>query len=376
MVTKKVELSENVVTLARRRIKNIFDNGVPVYLGMSGGKDSIVLAHVVFDLIRAGEIDPKQLTVIFVDEEAMHEEVIRVTADWRKKFLRVGARFDWWCIEVKHFNCFNMLTQDESFICWDREQEANWVRKMPPFAKTSHPLLKPREDSYQDFLTRISRDGITITGVRNAESVQRLMNFRNRPVGRTKMLKPIYDWKDTDVWLYIREHGLDFPETYLHLFQVGQGVREMRLSQFFSIDTAKVLVKLSEFDHGLMERVNRREPNAYLASLYWDSEMFGGGGRRRRAAKGENDRGLTPEIDYQTEVVRALNDPELGYKSPDKTRANTMRSLRTAILSSGGNMAEKAWRDAYQICQAGDPKLRAVRALYNTIAKGFEGKYL
>jgi len=37
-----------------------------------------------------------------------------------------------------------------------------------------HPRLKPRKDTYQDFLPRICRDGITITGVRTAESVQRL----------------------------------------------------------------------------------------------------------------------------------------------------------------------------------------------------------
>lgn len=346
--------------MARTRLTNIFGNGVPVYLSMSGGKDSIVLASLVYDLIREGAIDPKQLVVVFVDEEAMHEEVIRVTEDWRKKFLKVGAAFDWWCIEVKHFNCFNQLSNDESFICWDREARERWVRPMPRFAKTEHPLLRKRVDTYQDFLRRISKDGISITGVRVAESVQRLQAFRNSSVGEAKMFKPIYDWKDTDVWLYIRDHRLDFPETYLHLYQVGQSKREMRLSQFFSVDTAKVLVKLSEHAPKLMERVIRREPNAYLASLYWDSEMF----RRTGDRKTSEETGKVEEMNYEEEVWRILRDPEDGLKSPTRSKAQLAKVVYRTIQKFGGTLAEKSWKGLYGALKGGDPKTRTVRAVY------------
>ena len=91
--------------------------------------------------------------------------------------MLLGAKFEWYCLEVKHFNCFNELSNDESFICWDSEKEDVWVRKPPSFAIRSHPLLKARKDSYQDFLPRLCIDGITITGIRTAESVQRLQNI-------------------------------------------------------------------------------------------------------------------------------------------------------------------------------------------------------
>lgn len=364
MVNKKVELSRNVVDMARLRIENIFRNGYPVYLSMSGGKDSIVLAHLTYSLIQEGRVNPEQLTVQFVDEEAMHEEVIRVTRDWRKRFLSVGAKFDWWCIEVKHFNCFNQLTQDESFICWDREAKDVWVRPMPKFAKTSHPLLRPRVDTYQEFLTRITPDGISITGVRTAESVQRLQAFRNKEVGKRKILKPIYDWKDTDVWRYIKEEGLDFPETYLHLYQVGQSRREMRLSQFFSIDTAKTLVRLGEYDPGLMERVTRREPNAYLAALYWDSEMFRG---KKDRAIAEKSGKVEEKLDYQAETIRLLKSVDKGVRSPNKETSSLARHVRAMLLSGGAIFSERIWRDAYHILVGGDPKRRSVRALYVTM---------
>lgn len=188
---KRIKLTDDVVTLARRRIVNLYRNGLPVRLAISGGKDSIVLAHLTYALIREGEIDPAQLTVDFIDEEAMHDEVIRITADWRKKFLKVGAKFNWWCIETKHFNCLNTLADDESFITWDRRAKDRWVRQPPPFAIRSHPELRPGKDSYQDFLHRIMRDCVAYNGVRVAESIQRLTAFREKP--RSLRFNPIYD---------------------------------------------------------------------------------------------------------------------------------------------------------------------------------------
>lgn len=107
---------------AEKRIRNVFHNGLPVYLSFSGGKDSLALAQIVVTLIQRGEIDPKQLTVQFIDEEAIFPCIEKTTMAWRKKFLLLGAKFEWFCIEVKHYNCFNELSEDESFICWDREK--------------------------------------------------------------------------------------------------------------------------------------------------------------------------------------------------------------------------------------------------------------
>src|SRR5690606_1212205 len=141
------KLPYNVVTAARKRIVNAFSNGVPVHLSLSGGKDSISLAHLVTTLIEEGRIDPDLLTVQFIDEEAMHDSVIEEAKRWRRIFMNLGVQFDWYCIEVRHFNCFNALEQDESFICWASTCPDRWVRPMPSFAITDHPLLKRRVDT-------------------------------------------------------------------------------------------------------------------------------------------------------------------------------------------------------------------------------------
>ena len=222
MAVKRCMASIDVIEAAKIRIRNVFRNGLPVYMSFSGGKDSLCLSQLIMNLIQAGEIDPGQLAVQFIDEEAIFPCMEEKVKEWRKKFMLVGAKFEWFCVEVKHYNCFNELSNDESFICWDRYKMDVWVRQPPSFAIRNHPVLKPRTDAYQDFLPRACSDGITITGIRTAESVQRLQNIAvvNRAgnmMTKRHQVFPIYDWKDKDVWMYLYEEKVDIPEIYLFL---------------------------------------------------------------------------------------------------------------------------------------------------------------
>lgn len=362
------ELDVDVVTLAKRRVQNTFSNGVPIYLSMSGGKDSIVLCDLVYQEILKGTISPRLLEVVFIDEEAMHDEVIRLVELWREKFLAVGAKFTWFCIEANHFNCFNQLTSDESFVMWDRYKKDVWVREMPEYAVTEHPLLKPRQETYQEFMTKYTSDGLSLTGIRVAESYQRRQGISamfTRDGDHTTnegKVSIIYDWKDNDVWLYIKENNLDFPLTYMNLYQIGMSRYHMRLSQFFSIDTARTLVSLAEYDHTLMERVMKREPNAYLAMMYWDTEMF----RRSSKAKpkGEED---SEEIDYHAEIIKMFNDMETYFPTPNAYKV--AKAYKAWYMRSLGNISDYIYKRMYGALVAGDPKMRVLRALPAELAR-------
>lgn len=48
MALKKIYGTQNVVQAARQRIRNIFANGLPVYLAFSSGKDSLCLSHLTY----------------------------------------------------------------------------------------------------------------------------------------------------------------------------------------------------------------------------------------------------------------------------------------------------------------------------------------
>lgn len=348
----------NVVEAAEVRIKNIFANGVPVYMGFSAGKDSLSLAQLVLNLIKRGEIDPKLLTIHFIDEEAIYPCIERTAKEWRKKFLMAGANFEWYCIEILHFNALNNLSDDETFLCWDRYEKENWVRPMPKFAKTSHPLLKAREESYQSFLDRIESNGITIMGVRVAESVQRLSSLSKRKSNRK--LHPIYDWTDKDVWKYLLEENVKIPEVYMYLWQSGAARNQLRVSQFFSVDTVRSLVKMNEYYPDLMERVTRREPNAYLAAMYWDSEMFG-----RTTANRKRSEGSDEKVDYKKKVWDLLSDIDKNFRT-EGLRKNA-KNLRKLVIHDGTVINQRRYKAIYNSLISGDPKMRNYRAILTSI---------
>lgn len=342
--------------MARRRIKNLFSNGVPLTLSVSGGKDSICLNHLIFQMCQSGEVDKSLLTVNFIDEEAIYPCVEKVVQNIRRQWVSIGVTFNWWCIECKHFNCFNALTNDESFICWDRFKRDVWVRQMPKFAITGHPLFRPRKDTYQKFMERLNKDKMSIIGLRVAES-----RMRVEAIARTKELHmnayPIYDWQDSDVWKYIAEHGLEYPIAYEHLYRTGTSLGRMRISQFFSIDTAGSLVNMCEFYPDLFNKICKREPNAYMAMLYFDSELY----RRKKAKK--------DDTDYKAKLFELFDQPE-RFSSPSQRMNYNM--LKRFVLMHNSFMTNKEYKVAYQSLIAGDPKKRTMRSLYTQTFKGRE----
>lgn len=369
MAVKRVVSDIDVITASKQRIKNVFSNGVPVYMSFSGGKDSLVLADLVYRLIQSGEINPSLLTVLFIDEEAIFDCIEATVKTWRKKFLLAGAKFQWWCIEVKHFSCLNELSSDETFVCWDHRKQDVWVRQPPPFAIRNHPLLRPCDDNYQSFLPRVTRDGIMMTGVRAAESIQRLqymaaLNMGAKGITGTNTIYPIYDWKTSDVWLYLRDQHIPIPEVYLQMYQVGVKKNQLRVSQFFSVDTVPVLVHMGEYDPGLMERVLRREPNAYLAVMYWDSEMFHRTTRKRRELEGEDQK------DYRALLKdMLLIRPNDFFTTPHKK--DVAKQYRKLLLRMDGMARPRDYRKMYEGLIAGDPKLRTLRAIYQDISTAY-----
>ena len=365
MAVKRCESSIDIIKAAERRIKNVFGNGLPVYMSFSGGKDSLCMAQLVHNLVQRGEINPAQLTVQFIDEEAIFPCIEKKVQEWRKKFLLMGAKFEWYCVECKHFNCFNELSNDETFILFDRYKQDVWIRQPPPFAIRSHPQLRPRIDAYQDFLPRIDIDGITITGIRTAESVQRLKNIATMfQAGKTMTNKhhvfPIYDWTNNDVWLYLLNEHVDIPDIYLYLWQSGTHKGQLRVSQFFSIDTARSLVKINEYYPDLMERVCRREPNAYLAALYWDREMFG----RNTSTMRTLEEGK-PEEDYKEKLLELFNNMSTYFTTEHKKYVASR--YRNFFLQVSAFVDNKDCKNIYDGLISGDPKLRTFRALYQRI---------
>ena len=76
MAIMKVTGKMNVVEAAMQRITNVFSNGVKVYLAFSGGKDTLCMCGMMWELAMAGKIDLHQLTVCFIDEESIYPSML------------------------------------------------------------------------------------------------------------------------------------------------------------------------------------------------------------------------------------------------------------------------------------------------------------
>jgi predicted phosphoadenosine phosphosulfate sulfurtransferase len=363
---KKIELEIDVVQAARERVKNIFSSGLKINLSFSGGKDSLVLADVVYKLAASGEIDKKLLTVLFLDEEAIYDETVEIVKKWRKKWMQIGVKFDWYCIEVKNFNCLNSLVDQETYISWDRNKKDSWIRPMPEFAITNHPLLIPVKDNYQTFFSRLDKENgsVTMIGNRAAESLQRMKNMAHQKsaLAAGARLSPVYDWKDTDVWLYIKQNNIEIPGVYENLYRIGTKKNGLRMTQFFSIDSVRALVGLNEIYPELMKRVSKREPNAYLVSLYWDSEMFHRSTATRRKLEGK----LEEEVDYRNKFISLIKNPKMLTTENQRTLAV---KYKTMMVKFGFVIDNKIYKKMYEAILTGDPKFRTFRAIFISVVQ-------
>ena len=359
MAVKRIYGTQNVLDAARQRIKNIFANGVPVYLSFSSGKDSLCLSHLTYDLILRGEIDAKRLTVIFIDEEGLYKSMLEAAYRWREKFLRVGAKFEWYCLEVKQTSVIDSLSKTESWITWDKSKRELWMREPPPFAIMNHPLVPyAGYCNYQTFCKSRTKGGIQMIGIRAAESVQRLKAIAVIKL-ESNLQYPIYDWHDNDVWLYIKENNLPFPEIYIRLYEAGVTKNRLRLCCFFGDSSIQGLRWIAQTDPELWAKIERRYPNAYLVLLYWDSEMFKRQTRRRSAMEADSE----PQ-DYKAKLYDLLFYNTDKYTIPPDT-AKWLPEWRRLVAMHGVFMTPKLYKQCCETILFGDPDKRSFRGIYN-----------
>ena len=367
MAIMKVTGKMNVVEAAQQRILNTFSNGVKVYLAFSGGKDTLCLCGMIWELAMAGKIDLHQLTVCFIDEESIYPSMLEMTEEWRKRFVKMGAEYRWYCLPVKQVSMLHQLQDDESWITWEPGKEDVWMRQAPPFAILRDPALEyAGQMNYQTFLPKVSKDGLMMVGVRACESVQRLkylatVKLSAGNVTGNNLVYPIYDWHDSDVWLYIKEHRLHFPSSYMDLYSVGVNKHQLRLCNFFGAESIAGLRWVAETDPDLWDRIQKREPNAYLALLYWDSEMFHRSTRKR--AKLEEDQ---EKKDYRALCKEMLFDhPEIYFTT--KARQDVAKAYKQLYVKGYSFMTQRHFKKMYEGMKAGDPKKRTLRAIYTDI---------
>ena len=118
---------------------------------------------------------------------------------------------------------------------------------------------------------------------------------------------------------------------------------------------------MAETDNELWERIEKREPNAYLVLLYWDSEMFRRSSSRRREL----------EAGQEKKDYKALCE-DILFLHPDRytIAADTKKNIgswKNLYIKSHGIATQKHYKRMYEGLLYGDPKSRVLRILWNTI---------
>jgi hypothetical protein len=106
-----------------------------------------------------------------------------------------------------------------------------------------------------------------------------------------------------------------------------------------------------------MDRIIRREPNAYLAALYWDSEMFRHSSKTRRQTEEKKD--------YKAEVYKMLRNHKKNFLTKGSLR--NAQHIIQLLIKYGPIINETIYKKIYDCLIGGDPKQRTLRALITNI---------
>ena len=275
----KKQLDTDVLTMARERMRFLFEAFDVVIVSFSGGKDSTVVLNLALE--EAEHVNRLPLDVIFWDEEAIHPETIAYV-DRVRKDPRVRLR--WLCLPVQHVNACS--PKHPFWYPWAPEDEAKWCRPLPPYPQVERTLpgfaRKTIPESSHLTIPKGRGTVVLLNGMRADESLRRHMSVSRREadnyITHTEYghatAKPIYDWQNNDVWLAPQMLGWDYNRTYDLLEQHGVARADQRVSPPFG---EQPMINLSWYPAcfpDLWERMCRRVPGAATAARYAKGELY------------------------------------------------------------------------------------------------------
>ena len=243
----------DVLTAARMRISEVFDNFPRIYVAFSGGKDSSVMMHLVMEeAIKRS----RTVAVMFIDLEAQYADTI----------LHIDEMFDLYRDNIDpHWICMPMLLRnavtnyEPRWTCWDETKREAWIRDKPIGCKTErdYPFAVAGME-FEEFIVLFgewygkAQDTAGFIGIRAQESLHRYCaiatwekrgktfngrRWTTRIVDRVFNVYPIYDWLTQDIWRYHARHT-DKPHNriYDRMNQAGVKLSQQRLCQPFGDD--------------------------------------------------------------------------------------------------------------------------------------------
>jgi len=268
----KQPMGISVLEAARQRIHHIYDiHDTPIVL-FSGGKDSQVLAHLVWEV--AQERGLKFVNCVFRHDEF----TLAPTID----FVRHYASFPW--IRMHHL-CIPepglryVFDKPIAYQHWDKKREN--LRAIPDYAIRPDDAnwdlewwdKEVEEYQCQWFVGKVAQ----MNGIRASESrfrwrgsVNKLVeNYINKSLGykAATLCKPLYDWEERDILKYLYDNKIPYCRVYdFQLF----AKMELRTSSFLHPEKMRHLKKLRQIDPVFYDQLLKIFPDQVVHDRYGD----------------------------------------------------------------------------------------------------------
>lgn len=318
----------DVMQQAIERTEYVFDNFDSVFCGFSGGKDSGATLNLLLDEWNRRDDWTDPIHLVHIDDEVVPPE----TEEFVKRMGRREETMLWWfCVPVEYPN--GCSSDDLHWYPFNPEKPELWVRE-PPYdyceetegvelVMHDHPRMTEQMDGFKNwsftepeksdwtgyfrqkdlnylFFHRFNQNPeydieygsiANCIGIRTAESLTRLRGILNTSTedhggdtdhgvpwissfnGLTDFynVKPIYDWKDHDIWTAHEHMGWDYNEAYDKLAMMGVPRTEWRTAQPFGVEPLKGLYWFKKCWPERWHKAKDRVPGAKAATQWgWD----------------------------------------------------------------------------------------------------------
>jgi len=368
----RINIGKDTFQAAYDRFYALYAAGHQVVVTFSGGKDSTVcLEMAILAATDAGKL-PVQVvtqdeeiaipgTYEFIERTAARPEVDMTWLVMQHPMVNVFDR------ECPYFWCFDPLLDPEQ-----------WVRQPPDFATwrpgenaiefITNPERYPVEISHEARRERWAdaeekwpgkQKLVNVMGLRTQESAKRLLGLHSSGGYMTAAndlgvfsCRPIYDWKDADVWKLMNDLKCDYNKAYDVMYRMGMKRSQLRIGPP-TLNTAGVgsLKLASKAFPRWFDRVCDRLRGVRLAA------QFGSRVCSPYRRKGESWEDcfrrecLGPDVPEWVRD-RARTYMEAKLKHHEKHSAAPFPETQTCI-SCGGSIA--SWRSMAQGLWGGDP---------------------
>lgn len=223
-------LNKTVLEASKDRMRYLLGQFDSFYVAFSGGKDSWVVLSLLQEIYNEEGITEK-INVIFRDEELITSSIIQ----YLEEIYETGQfNFHWMAIPLQ-IGAY-IMGKYEPFIAWDPARK--WHRQPPSYATRSIGVDSSSLDEYGldramfDFFQPRGKVCL-MTGIRAEESLRRFAgvtakehdNYISQSAKRVWVAKPVYDWKEADVFKYLYESDNGYCPVYDHQAWSGSVLR-------------------------------------------------------------------------------------------------------------------------------------------------------